>query len=179
MLHPTSEVQWMDIGFHKSYISSIADLFSKYSFKANKISDTVSEILFDGNNIVKVTDWFGWTDVLSIRKIDNVERWNWVVTDSNIIYCSPDTLLPVYSLESIKIGFHGEVKYSFIIKEIQDLTMNDDIRVRREDHHPLGFVKARKLGGTLNQSSTGYKVLTKSGFFNCNNFYLCGRDSYT
>ena len=65
-------IQWMDVCNEKVYIRPVSGLFEKYAFNAVQTDDDQWRINIKEGQI-KITDGWGWTDLLSITAFENIE----------------------------------------------------------------------------------------------------------
>jgi len=179
MIHPDSNLHWIDLKAQRVYTGAMSKLFQMYSHRAKNITSDLSEVIFDSDNVVKVTDYTGWTDAISIRRrSESIVNFCLVRVDATIhhlLVCTPETLIPVYDGTKIS-GFHGETKHRFVIKYAGDIEDGDLIKMhlrgegRNTPLYPVTSVITRQ------EMSPTYQLLTKSGFYSVNRFYLWGRE---
>lgn len=179
MIHPLTKVQWIDVKSQQVFTDTIDKMFQMYSLKA-KDNDNESEIILD--SIVKVTDWYGWTDVVSIKRIECCIVWKHIYAATKSVVLSNNTTIPVYEDDSSYKGFHGETKYNHIIKSLCDIRSGDMIRIRRgiDDYgNEVEFANVELLQNKecIPTENYGYEIVTKSGFFNANNIHLFSRSA--
>lgn len=178
MLHSSTKVMWMDVKSQKVFTDTISNMFQMYSLKAQRTLDGISQVLFNPESeIVKITDMYGWTDVKSITRIDQPSVWVEINAADKYLYVSDDEILPIYLPESQFRGFHGEVKYSILPKSLPKLEEDDILRIHRgvsENEEDIEFAKIQYRCNIKDytDSGHGYKITTKSGFFNGNNIHL-------
>jgi hypothetical protein len=129
--------------------------------------------------VVKTTDWFGWTDIISIRRHENIEKWISVQAANQRIELTNETLIPVYDYNNPSIGFHGERKYPYTIKQVKDVLPSDSVQIRRGKDYKnmdIKFTPITILKCVDKSYRYGYEIITKSGFFNANNIHIYGKD---
>lgn len=209
MLFPATKVQWMDIDKQEVKTEDLLWMYSMYSEKARRITEAVSEITFNAdtylniNNtgelpvrhkgapfvdgVVKITDWFGWTDIRVIRRIDKILKWTMVRAGGHQVKMAEDTLIPIYNPGVEIQGFHGEIKYPFTVIALRDIKGDGSefVKVRRgrgEDGEKIEFAPLQIDGREGPHPDNigyhhAYQILTRSGFFNAGNLYLWGRES--
>jgi len=158
---------------------------------AEEKTSEISEVSFIATNrIVKIIDWWGWTDIVAVRKLKGrFQTYNLMVSQyphSPMLCCTLDTLFPTYMEQNFVTGFHGERKYPFIVKPLrQVVTLLTDSRIIYPDMlrvkhqhveedrvlYPVCHLRYVK------DEEAVYQILTKSGGFSANSFYLWGRES--
>ena len=189
MIHPDTQVQYIDMRDGEPRYKSINEFYQEYCHKAILKMDTnnVQESIIDFslNPHVKITDLFGWTDVLEIKRftIRYPLTINWInilVKDKKLITCNRE-LLPVYDINDNKIGFHGEVKYKYTLTSPVKLS-SGYLRTNNcedENGNQVEFIipEIVDLGNyNIDYSINGYEIITRSGFYNGNNIHLFGSD---
>lgn len=178
MIHGSAIIQWLDITTQENGISTASKLFQRYSVKAKRISEDEEVITFDKSDNVKVTDWTGWTELQAIHKIKNADGWKIMRVGKQALMVSDDANIPAYSSTMI-VGFHGENKYPYIVKEIKDLNEGVVVRVLNPDieiasSNGLYLLEIDHYG---HDGTYGYELITRSKFYNANKFHMYG--SYT
>lgn len=181
MIHGMAKIQWLDVNDQEFGNSPVAKLFQRYSVKSKIISDVEEVITFDKSDNVKVTDWTGWTEVRAIHKIKNSSgSWRIIRVGDQSLISSEDTTIPVYSSTRI-IGFHGENKYPYIVRQVKEIAEGHVVRVLRqpvESHGKDGLSHVELDPNPYHDDlSYGYEIITRSKFFNADNFHMYG--SYT
>jgi hypothetical protein len=163
-------VQWIDVKSQEVYKNTIQNMYKMYAHLASKDIVGLDKITFKENN-VKITDNRGWTDIIWIRKNNNLEEY--LTIESTTI---PDKLkickrhkIPIYNPEKIIKGFHGETKYDFDIIRAMNLKEQDSIRIISDE---LEFINPIITNCETLNTIHGYIILTKSHYFNVNGFYL-------
>lgn len=186
MLYPRSVIKWMDLKEERVIEGTIDDLFKMYARHINVLGKDVSVIAFSGKNDPKINmqDWTGWTAVQAIWKLDNLESdetwYKMSVEDHpeiNLIVSNHE-LIPAYIPEKHKVGFHGEIKYAYHLRNPAKFLSNNMMRVRGiEDlfpDHPQ-FAKVIFEDITVLEKH-GYCIYTVSGFLNMNGFHMYSKD---
>jgi hypothetical protein len=138
MFFPTNKIQWMDVASGKVYTDEIRTFFRSYIHLATYYQTDPrgryrTKIDFK-DRIVKITDMFGWTDVLSVKCVSPYVTSSWIrlICANKIIIVSADTKMITYEPTKMSRGFHGEVKYGTEIKKASELQVDKDIlRVKR------------------------------------------------
>ena len=69
MIHPNTQIQYIDIKLGEPKYNTVNDLYREYAHKAIMLTDNCSIIDFSSNSNVKITDLFGWTDIIQIKRI--------------------------------------------------------------------------------------------------------------
>lgn len=187
MISSVTNVHILDIDKEANCNGSIASFFAHYSYLWKSISENESEIDFSGMN-VKIKDWTGWTQLNKIVRIENNRPWSRMVCTDLLqeFYGSiiiRDQMIPVYDNSLSKPGFHGEVKYKYILRN--DLYLNGMekfvMRVFVNGEQWQQFIPMRLEpvleSNPMENRHVGYDIYTKSGFFNANGFHLCSSDT--
>lgn len=178
MVYNNMIVQWMDLDTKDVKEMEVSKMFGEYISKANKINDNIMEITFK-NDRVKVTDWKGWSRVLSMTRESNITEWYKLTTRfGTTITASPCTIIMIYNPDKMKKGFHGESKYEYIDTTFRSIKIGDTIRVRhtRDDEgYDINFDTIEKIEHLCSDPLVGYHINTKSKFYNCNDFYISGK----
>ena len=180
MVHQDSIVQWMDIKTQSVEEKSIIDMFGKYIAKSKTCDDGIMETEFDSDkNIVKITDWKGWSDLRLFRRQSDITNWIKLTTKhGTTITATLDTLLMVYDPSATCRGFHGETKYNYNITPFEYVKNGDIVRVMHtqdEEKFDIDFDIIDNIEYLETAPKIGYQITTKSGFYNCNDFYLYGK----
>lgn len=179
MLHALTDIHILDIDHEVSIHDPISKVYQYFSH-LRKEDNGFSYIDLSNLN-VKIKDWTGWTQLLKIEAYDDIDDWDKL--SSPIPLVLKDEIIPIYSPDVSKQGFHGEVKYKYILHEYQYLKGMKEFIVRtivddRDDDVWQLFIPMH-LESVPNSSKNkvGYKIYTKSGFFNANNIHLCSSDT--
>lgn len=184
MLHPNTEVQWMDVPSQKVYTDTVMKMYQMYSHKATKFLEG-SETVYSYSSIpdkVKIQDWYGWTDVKVIKRIEGISEWVYLIIANHQLLVTNQTLIPVYDIKNPFQGFHGETKYPFIVKPVQVMTLEDMVRIRMgKDSNGEEIEFTPTYPGLIFQMKQrdcnhGYEIITQSGFFNAQNVHLWGKE---
>jgi len=181
MIDPSTKMQWMDLNNQKVYIDSMHKLFQMYSHKAKNVTSEISLVTFDPEKEkVHITDYLGWTQIVSIRRRCKKNTSLCIIgidaPNSPELQCTEDTLIPVYYGEGV-VGFHGEMKYPFVVKRADDILLDgtDLIKVCwRPEGKPDPFYRVKPIG-FAQESIPVYQILTRSGFYSANYFHLWAR----
>ena len=190
MYHALNQIQWMDVTEGKVYTDEIRHFFRKYIHKTHSFRHgnmMVEEIDFDGM-IVKVTDMFGWTDIVRAQCINidvdptNIPKWTEFKCENKTLLVSNEQDMLTYCPEHVTRGFHGEAKYETVIKDESDLKVNEDIlRLKRGgvdsnfndiEFAPLSF--RQRLDD--DDSSFGYVFETRSGTMNISDVHCISKN---
>lgn len=186
MIHSSTRVQCLDINTGEPLYGTIEQIFQKYSHLIEEVSmngycNNILKINFDNRNF-KITDLFGWTDVITIYRIMDYYQWSNINLDNNDIIVSSNELIPIYNKDKNKIGFHGEVKYNYILTNPAKIK-NGYIRVNNgedDQGNPIEFLIPKKINNSDEYiKSNGYMIITKSRFYNGNNIHLFGSNQVT
>lgn len=182
MIHPNTQIQYIDIKLGEPKYNTVNDLYREYAHKANMLTDNCSIIDFGSNYNVKVIDLFGWTDIIQIKRIkSDAIVWNNINVANKQILLSDDELIPFYDIDETTRGFHGEVKYKYILKHlIKSDKSKDFIRIRKgedEFNNDIEFSPIRIHSVSNDKTNYGYQLITKSRFFNGNDIHLFGEDT--
>lgn len=191
MIHSKTKVQWADVNRSDVQSGPISLLFQSFTFKASR-SGFTEIIQFTDDDNVKITDWTGWTNILCIKKIATSisipeqprdhhtiyvqdTLWHKLISGNKEIIISKNATIPIYKPTEAISGFHGEIKYPYVIKYPFDIKSGELIRILDiDDNTPAGFgeVNINPCSGC----QFGYEIYTKSKFFNANDFHLFGSE---
>ena len=186
MIHHSTPIHFLDINEGVDYNKDAEFLFTHYAHKIN-VTDKGEEIVFTDNDNVKIMDWRGWTQIEKIEKSIN-ENWYQlmpIVIPEGLynhqkfspIEVSSDTLIPVYDPHKFIRGFHGEVKFEYKLKKVDQLSSTDQLRFLKlidiyGNNHRFSSVTLYPTNSTI----IGYKIYTKSEFFNAGVYHLYASD---
>lgn len=182
MIHPDTPIRWLGIYDQTVHNTTIADLYRKYIERSHPtdVLGDVNFITFDEERYVKIQDWYGWTDIISIERHSNIPLRSW--RDVSLFYdhhrkirVTSDELIPVYEQERAMRGFHGEIKYPYILKRSKDLEIDDRLRIRDVDYPvrtEFSLIQSNEVPN--GDKDYGYRIITKSRFYNANGFHLYG-----
>ena len=205
MLHPKSMIRVLNINTGNCIDCTIDRLVQEYSYLMKKVSENKDYDLYkisfkdDTNNKLilplKITELYGWTDILEIvinkyKGINpSIPKWiEFKINDHQLIIDENSYILLYDKFNSI-IGFHGEVKYNYNLCNVnQLLQLNSDnlIRscqyVRRRNLKQIGdsdaeFLMINQIQQYSVMETTSYDIITKSGFFNINEFHMGSPES--
>lgn len=174
MLHSLTDIHILDIDHEVSLHDSINKVFQYFSY-LRKEDNGFSYIDLSKVN-VKIKDWTGWTQLLRIEAFNNIDSWDQLSSPNPLILI--DEIIPIYSPDVSKQGFHGEVKYKYILYDYQYLKGMKEFTVRAivDGDNWQAFLPMH-LESIQDDTSVGYKIYTKSGFYNANNIHLCSSDT--
>ena len=156
----------MDVTEGKVYTDEIRHFFRKYIHKTHSFRHgnmMVEEIDFDGM-IVKVTDMFGWTDIVRAQCINidvdptNIPKWTEFKCENKTLLVSNEQDMLTYHPEHVTRGFHGEAKYETMINDIEFAPLS--FRQRLDD----------------DDSSFGYVFETRSGTMNISDVHCISKN---
>lgn len=180
MIHPETSIQYIDIKTGEPKYKSINDLYQEYAHKAitsDNGSREISDISFENENIL-ITDLFGWTKLISLTRIkylDSIPTWRKISSYDKHVIVSDDELIPFYDINDTIIGFHGEVKYKYDLKSINEIDLHEYIR-NKGIIDEFGNRKEFSIPDAefINDLDIryGYEIITKSEFVNANKFHL-------
>lgn len=178
MVHQSSIIQWMDLDTKEVKEMEISRMFGQYISKAIKVSENIMEVTFK-NDRIKVTDWKGWSRVLSITRESNITEWYKLTTKfGTTITATPCTTIMIYNPDKMHRGFHGESKYEYIDTTVRAIKIGDVVRVRHtknNDGYDVNFDLIESIEQLWTDPSISYHIKTKAGFYNCNDFYISGK----
>lgn len=182
MLHPQTQIQYIDIKDGEPRYKSINAFYQEYSHKSKLVISAPEEKLFEidfTDMNVMITDLFGWTQVLKVKKIVIQVPITWVdiCAANKQILLSGSTLVPYYKLDETSRGFHGEVKHAYVLKNPSKADENDYLRIHNGETptgEPTEFVRQEIIHTFESNTVTGYEIITKSRFFNANDIHLFG-----
>lgn len=172
MLFPNTNIKWMDVKSGQVKIGSVSSLFQQYSHKAKKTNDC-QIIRFDNNEEVKITDMYGWTKILYIKKISDIKEWVRCYFEGISLIVTDDTVIPIYNPNDFVKGFHGETNYAITFKSVGCTSTNDLVRVKVLGEYTANENEFRNVYYKPEyQISDAYIINTKSNFYNANNVHL-------
>ena len=183
MIHPSTIIDILDMKDADFQTGRIKNIFQHYIEYAEFFEDKSAMIDFVRSGLdVKVKDWTGWTQLLSIIKIPSDGSWVRLVQEDSFhgISLSIDDLVPVYYPDNCIRGFHGERKFLYTLKEALSIGKDDYLRERNltqpEDEEYKQFTHVYLMHFEDEVYESGYQVITKSGFFNGSDFHLFSGD---
>lgn len=176
MFSDHNKIRWMDVATEKVVKADLSTFFRTYIHLVKTYTDkdhfSVEEIDFN-DRIIKVQDMFGWTDVLSVYRIDKHRplNWNYIESGTKWVIVSDGTTMLTYDPSKMSRGFHGEVKYESMVKSAYNLKENVDIlRLHRggvdENYNSIEFAPIHKINTIDDDRSKGYVFKTRSGKMN-------------
>ena len=175
MIHKDMTICWMDISKNIVKEGSIDEFFRSMAFRVNYSDPSMPYIKFNQNDIVKVTDWKGWTDVEYITKISNmVSAYRIETVHGKYVICSDNQILPVYDPTKKAIGFHGESLFEFDTVRSYLIKEKDILRVRHcvdENTNDIFFDEVCRVI-QVDDNDEWYVMKTKHGWYNCNDIYI-------
>lgn len=188
MIHEKNEIHWMDIKSENVQNSDISVIFKEYSHMIEQVPCSPDMTIFQINFIdlddkqiknIKISDLYGWTNIISIRKIvlTNPFKWYKITAGNREIIVSENTLIPVYYEQSKRRGFHGAVLYNYILKHPSKINPNDRIRIHR-GRGSNEFTVA-EIEEYESNENFGYEIITKARFGNVNHISVHMFDSIT
>lgn len=187
MLYPTTRIQFMDVNSEEVTTCSVDAFFRKYFHKSEQYH-AIRRINFERDGmIVKIRDNEGWTDIRYIDMYNNDDGWVVMHAADKTITVSPFTFIPTYDEEHPETGFHGEIKYPYILMHPEKVHENKaKVRVikghdgRKDVEFAHGIILPND--SFLSKIATfviGYNIVTKSRFFNAEGVYLFGDEELT
>jgi hypothetical protein len=178
---------FLDLKEAEPYERETEFLFTHYAHKINH-DDDHDEIVFDHDE-VSVMDRTGWTELMKIEKFNNHEWYQLLLNDiseesmlsnQTSVMISADTLIPIYDTENTIRAFHGEIKYAYTLKKPHQLTHDDSIRftkfIETSGNNNQQFANIRAI--PIYEDAVGYKIYTKSKFFNSGIFHMYGDNNH-
>jgi hypothetical protein len=183
MVSKDSIVQWMDIKSASVSTDKISKLFGSYIDLAEN-TEAGMVIVFPDKQVL-CTEWKGWTQVYKISRKSDISDWIDIRTKhGKVLRATPDTLIPTYDPTKISRGFHGETKYATIIKPLCEIKPGDIVRVLHaydDDGSGLVLIHFDTIESVtpirLSNPETGYSLVTRFKLVNCNDIYICARES--
>lgn len=179
MIMADQEVQWLDIDTGEVRTDTVEALVGRYIHRVE--SDDQGRRLIDFMSMpkpVKVTDWKGWSDLLSIQWFPNEMKVPVVALTTahgKTLTGTWGALMPVYDPSSIDRGFHGETKYAHQILNVGSVAVGDTIRVLHlsdELGNQFDFDIVRSIEETEQFCHSGYHFATMSGYMNVGDIYI-------
>lgn len=186
MIHPDTMIQWMDVDAGEVITGPVKDLFQKYSLKAeyktlnvHGTESTLASIAFnsDDNPRVKITDGYGWTDILCLYKKPKYSYWRNIILGRYELMVTRFTFVPTFvqsDIDNPKTGFHGEIKYPYTIKSTEQIREYDFIRIFDTGLDNEGFIQPIIDNFFDTGIECEYDITTKSRFFNANKIHMFG-----
>lgn len=171
MILGDTHVSWLDMHRKAYRWTSVAELFKRLSMYATWNGANQYTIELDPGQ-VKVQDWYGWTDLVSITRImEPVESW-WKVTGAvQSVTVSAFELIPVYNPADAKSGFHGDLKYGYVLKNPEKMIgltgFRHQLMQRPADSGISEFVPFTVESADVHPES-GYSIVTRSGSVTAN-----------
>ena len=192
MIHPNTLLYYIDIKNPDPKYKTPDQLWQEYCHKARTIFDVsdnpnkyseddpfskIEQIDFEPSSI-KITDTFGFTDLISIKKIGLFKPIKWLdlftVDDLHAII-SEDEYVPIF-YNKTNIGFHGEVKYQYgLVKTNEIIEKGGFIRQRCFTNSGSEF-SVPHMTNFNSDVTHAYVLLTKSQFFNACDVLLATTD---
>ena len=173
MILEGSIIEWMDVDKSTATAKkdTIGNFIRSYAEYFKRRVNNEYRMIANGINIL-TRDSDGWTKILKITKYENNDSIRITLkAGDNYITVDKYALIPVYD-ETYTIGFHGERKYNYVLKNIEKITDNDKIKIIRGTEtffeHPDVFPSTSE--------ALLYEICTKSKFININGFYLYAYD---
>jgi len=119
-------------------------------------------------------------DIFSIERHKYNGKWYEITIENgnNKIYVTEDELIPVYKTEDVKRGFHGEIKYSYILKSPSKIESSDYMRFRKVYNDDPDYSYDLTFEPVIIKECKGpeyaYKIITRSKFYNAFGMHLWG-----
>lgn len=181
MIDRDTIIHILDIDEGNSIESSVSSIFQKYSM----YMDDEGVVDFSSRNI-KIKDWTGWTQLMSIQRIKSNGAMNWKILTPTFEKLPEDLsselilkgeVLPIYSHDDTLKGFHGEVKYKYSLSHIDDISNEIVLRARIPRTTEWQRFIVMGIGDYTSLHDDGFVIVTKSGFYNANIYHLCSSDT--
>lgn len=170
MIAPDTKVSILDIDEQEVIQDTIENVYIKFAHLVNEYGHIVLD-----NKQVMISDWTGWTRLLSISKSRNNSQWYRLATSNNeaTVSLAGGTTYPAYEPMMRKHGFHGEVLYKYIVLEVPWINDDSHLRVRGLNDED-GIIKqfSPYTIELTQREEYGYSIYTQSGFFNANGIHL-------
>ena len=178
MYHKFTVVDCLDItnssfGDAKITTTTLDKFFDDYSYKG--IVNTE-----DSNLRIKIRDWIGWTDLISLDRYRVNTNWYMIyVPDSRDEYDVPGKqivvseheLVPVFDKNKIIRGHHGSSQYYYQLVHPSFANMRE-MRVFDETHYKFKQVEC----GNYDNSEFGYVIKTRSKWATLSDFIMLATD---
>lgn len=177
MLHPLTNIRWIDTNNERSTSNSVKVLFQVYAHKARELKEGYHRIEFNDDSM-KITDWYGWSTIKAINRIRPERQIDWfgVISANQGIVISRETIIPIYDETKPMRGFHGEIKYPYILKDVNSINPCDKVRIKNgmigDEMIEFSNTIIKYCGDVI--FDYGYEIETQSGFFNANNIHMYG-----
>lgn len=179
MISPDTVVSWIDIKTGKERTDAVQQLFQEYANDARMIEAGWFKIYFE-EGAVKVKDWYGWTDLISIEIHQDTTEYSWhriTVGDKELV-ANGVSFIPIYNPHQSTAGFHGQQKHPYILAHVARIPKeNAWLRVRYgSEDSDFAEVTRDEFLGEADYPNAGYDLCTKSGFVNANDIYIHASD---
>lgn len=148
--------------FHLN-ISFIDDYDENGFQKVWEIRSTDHDSVYLDN--LKIRDLDGWTAISSITKFKIPYNRDCFLIGKDVIV-TEDEMIPVYSEDMYREGFHGSLLYRHEMKKVSDI---DTATILRNGMNSFSIAEVNTI---MHNDQYAYKIKTKSGFCNV------GRCSY-
>ena len=183
MIHSNTQIQCLSLFDGEPKYKTIDEIYQEYCHKEQVVwkgkgSEKISTIDFTDDIKLKITDSYGWTDLLYITRVPMLKPINsWVqinVADKNVIVSNCE-YIPAYKITLPRIGFHGEVKYNYICKTSTNINGDDYLRLYRgrdNNGDMIEFAHITSIEEVNDEFNYGFILTTKSKFYNANRIHL-------
>lgn len=178
MISPHTLLEVIDIKECNSSLMSVDDLFAKYAPKilpglpGRKILDGSDTLTFKVGDVdvltfdVRIKDDYGWTELMSIRKVRVDNPHDWYRVNIAVLDESSDMLnhveliltgyenIPMVKEDETKRGFHGEMLYDWKYPKCGELVTI---------HSFLNYTDHRVKTGIVYEGQTGFGRIVSVG----------------
>ena len=175
LIYKDQQIQFIDVNKELMKKDSIENIYQMYSHKIELYDNKFSYINFADKDNVKISDLYGWTEIFRFAKMPNINTWKSIKVADKEIIISSETLIPCYDINNPYRGFHGEVKYPYILKNPEKLTSEDWLRIHRgkdQNNNDIEFDHPIVNDFIPNNNEYGYDIITKSRFGNVNDVQI-------
>lgn len=184
LIFKDQKIQFMDIRAELMVNDTIEHIYQKYSHMIKSFDQRTSFIDFKDDRVnAKISDVYGWTQLLTISKVNEVyHKWKRVKVADKETIISDVTFLPCYDIKNPYKGFHGEVKYHYKLKHPSKLNSDDWIRIHRgkdENGNDIEFDHPIVEDFNPSKIECGYSIISKSRFGNVGDIEILLTNSVT
>lgn len=180
MIHPDSNVKWIDAQSETQGEGNIGDLVSRYISKGTNVGDIIS-IDFDawGKNIY-IQDFQGYARIKSIWRHNSTNdvKWLKISAEGHVIIATDNTFFPVYKEDGhvLKHGLNGAIRRLHTLKHAGKIDPTIDC-LRIYDESEKVDTLAHPVIEILDPSevpSYGYEIFTAMRFYGVEGIYMFG-----
>lgn len=179
MIHPLNEVKIIDIGQSKTSTPTLDKLYQELMYQITPGVTKDGDRLLFANKLL-IQEGYGWTELQSITKVPRSQEIKWLSFRVGPLYVtvSEDELLPIYTPEVTRPGFHGRVLHAYRLFRAKDVKPGAMVRLIATDKSGEQFqaIESVEEHSDNHLFLYGFNVTTKSGLYASNNINLHGRE---